>query len=75
MGNATRPNTLTRRATAEQTTPQALILDALTRRGSVLGAAQDLNVTPNTVRYWLTKMGMKATTRYAVTLEREVSHE
>lgn len=40
--------------------PGELVLEAIHQEGSTLGAANRIGIAPNTVRYWLKKLGYEA---------------
>ncbi len=61
---------LTEVAKSQGVSVQDLILAAVEKRGSLLGAAKELDVSPNTIRYHLHQAGMKLTIEHTVKLEK-----
>lgn len=61
---------LTDMATAEGKTVRQMVIDAVNKRGSILGAAKELDVSPTTIRYHLEQAGMKLTVKTIVKLEK-----
>lgn len=61
---------LTEVADAEGVTVRQLVIDAVNKRGSILGAAKELDVSPTTIRYHLDQAGMKLTVKTIVKLEK-----
>ena len=57
-------------AKAQGKTVQQLIVEAVEKRGSLLGAAKELDVAPNTIRYHLAQAGVKLTIEHTVKLEK-----
>lgn len=53
--------TLTERATKEDKTVRELVEWALLKRGSIQGAARELDVAPNTIRYHMEQFGIRLT--------------
>lgn len=52
---------LAERASREGTTVQDLVEWALLKRGSIQGAARELDVAPNTIRYHMEQFGIRLT--------------
>lgn len=61
---------LTEIADAQGKTVRELVVDAVEKRGSILGAAKELDVSPTTIRYHLQQAGMKLTVKHIVKLEK-----
>lgn len=57
-------------AEAEGKTVRQMVIDAVKKRGSILGAAKELDVSPTTIRYHLEQAGMKLTVKTIVTVEK-----
>jgi len=70
-----RPHVLTRLAMAQNTTPVALVTAALTKRGSVLGAAKELGVATGTIYHHLRKMNLTVKRNQSIELEKEHDFE
>lgn len=66
-----RPHVLTRLAVEKNTTPEALVTDALTKRGSILGAAKELGVATGTIYHHLRKMNLTVKRNQSIELEKE----
>ncbi len=50
-------------ASEQGKTVQALVIEAVEKRGSIFGAAKELGVTQATIEYHLGKAGLKLVTR------------
>lgn len=61
---------LTEVAEREGKTVSELVIEAVKKRGSILGAAKELDVAPTTIRYHLQHAGMKLTIKTIVTVEK-----
>lgn len=61
---------LSERAKQEGKTVREIVMDAVKKRGSILGAAKELDVSPTTIRYHLEQAGMKLTVKTIVKLEK-----
>lgn len=61
---------LTELAEKRGKTVQQLVVEAVEKRGSLLGAAKELDVSPNTIRYHLAQAGVKLTIEHTVKLEK-----
>lgn len=70
MSNPIRPNRLTDKAKERGVSPADLVIETVQRIGSINGAAIELDVARNTIRYWLKKTGHVTVTRRTVTLEK-----
>lgn len=57
-------------ADAKGKTVRQMVIDAVNKRGSILGAAKELDVSPTTIRYHLEQAGMKLTVKQIVKLEK-----
>lgn len=60
---------LTKRAAAENTTPLALVIDAVQRGGNKSAAARLLCVSHTTIRYHLARAGLTVHTAKTATIE------
>lgn len=65
---------LTEVARLEGKTVAQVVISAVEKRGSILGAAKELDVSPTTIRYHLERNGLKVTHR-KMKIERIHKHE
>lgn len=70
-----KPNRLKELAAQTGDTPENLVPRTIREEGSVLAAALKLGVAPNTLRYWLKKLGIRAETHSVTTLEQQPQPE
>lgn len=55
-------------AELRQVSVETLVREAVEQTGSLLGAARELDVSPNTIRYWMNRMGLHVETRQVAVL-------
>lgn len=68
-----RKHVLAERAKAENTTPIALVIEAVKQAGDQYGAAVLLDVSRTTIRYHLRRAGLKVSTSKVAVFAQEAS--
>lgn len=72
MANIQRPFKLNLIAEEMNEPIEKLIPRIVEEAGSIQGAATTLGVAPNTIRYWLKKLGYSSATSQKIILHREI---